>query len=363
MKVLCITPTLNPESGGWGRYSYNIVKFYKNNNIDFVVCTEEKTKLFSEEKAVLDRYSFRGLIMNIFKVRMLAKKFDVVHAFDGWPFGIYAYFAVLGTSKRLFISGVGTYSVAPLSSLFKGFFLKKAYSRAQAIFCISNYTNKSIKSEVREAKTKTIFMGLSKLPNLTNLEIETYKHQYEIKNSPVILTVGAIKHRKGQLDTLKAINILKGKFPNILYIMIGSRDDNYVNKIEEYIRQNSLETNVMIFSESLSDKILSFFYISCDLFVLNSNNLAGHFEGFGLAILEAAQFGKAAVGSIDCGIEDAIEDGVTGYLSKQGDEKNIAEKIELGLVNNANLGRCAKDRAEKFDWHSTAKEYLNFYET
>src|SRR3569623_55113 len=47
---------------------------------------------------------------------------DLVHALDAWPYGFYGFAAVFGTKKKLFINGIGTYSVAPLYSLRAGCF-------------------------------------------------------------------------------------------------------------------------------------------------------------------------------------------------------------------------------------------------
>lgn len=347
LKVLIIAPSLNQKSG-WGRYSISIIDALKEQEVD--VNAVEVSPGISLSSVV-----------NLMRIKKISRNFDVIHALDGWPFSIYAYFTVLGTSKRLFISGVGTYSVAPFSSILKGFLLRIAYKRAQRIFCISNYTNKSIKSEVSEAKTETIFMGLSKLSNLTRAEIDTYEDLYEIEGSPVILTVGEIKHRKGQLDTLKAVNLLKREYPDILYIMVGSKDKNYVSKIEQYAKQQGLEKNVRIISDALSDKSLSYFYSSCDIFALNSNNDGRHFEGFGLVLLEAAQFGKPVVGSKNCGIEDAIEDDFNGYYTEQGNPEDIARKIKKALNQKDVLGKNSLEFSKKFSWEKTVNKYIEFY--
>jgi phosphatidylinositol alpha-1,6-mannosyltransferase len=234
--------------------------------------------------------------------------------------------------------------------------------RSRAIFCISDYTNNAIKSRIKDVKTITVFMGLTRLPKLTSSEISKYQTRYKLSGGPVILTVGQVKQRKGQFDTLKAIELLKQEYPDFLYVMVGSRDKNYAEKIENYAKEHGLEKNIKFVNDVKDDKTLAFFYNTCDIFALNSNNDNGHFEGFGLVMLEAAQFGKPVVGSRDCGIEDAVWDGYNGYLTNQGDTINISEKMKAILAGNRErLSRDSVEFSKKFSWDKTSEEYIRNY--
>ena len=60
-----------------------------------------------------------------------------------------------------------------------------------------------------------VFYGAFILQFLDNSKINYYKKKYDIKKYyPIFLTVGDIKNRKGQLDTLRALNLLKDKYKN-----------------------------------------------------------------------------------------------------------------------------------------------------
>ena len=52
--------------------------------------------------------------------------------------------------------------------------------------------------------------------------------------------------------------------------------------------------------------------VAPDVYVLPAENSGGAFEGFGLTYLEANAYGKPVVGTLDCGAEDAIDDGDNG---------------------------------------------------
>jgi glycosyltransferase involved in cell wall biosynthesis len=351
INILLISGSYDPDSG-WGRYGFEIKKELERRGVSFVALSR------------FLKFSPINLLRNILLVRKnISENTTIIHCLDVWPFAVYAYFANMGIGKPLFVSGVGTYSVPPKHGL-KAYLMRKALKKAREVFCISNYTLKKIKDRCEKAHLTFVPLGTSQLPLVSEESEDGFLYRYGISSykSPLIATVGQIKHRKGQFDTLKALNILKAKYPGITYLVAGSTvDQRYVKALKEYVDTNRMGENLLIMDDLKTDEELAELYSACDVLVLNSNNDRGHFEGFGLVILEAAQFAKPAVGSSGCGIEDAIEDGVTGYLSKQGDEKDIAEKIKLVLENKEKMGFSAQKRATSFTWEATVDRYLSSY--
>lgn len=351
MKVLLITKSIN-EKIGWGRHALAIAEHLRGQGA--------KVTLYVEQHG---RASF---LRNSIGVRRLAREHDVVHAMDGWPLGVWGYLAVVGRPIPLFINGVGTYSIAPLYSLWKGFLLRRAYGKAKKIFCISDYTGKELLSAgVPAEKIMTVHFGVPALPLVPLPEQESYRKKYAIPADafPIILTVGSIKERKGQMETLKAVEILKQRYPHILYVMAGSSNHpQYVAGLNTYAIEHGLAEHIRIVTGA-DDRELSFLYSVCTLFALSSNNnlIDHHFEGFGAVILEACQFGKPSVGSSGCGIEDAIADGQSGLLTWQKDPEDIAEKIEQILEQLDFFSRNAALRYTLFDWRKTVSAYLKSY--
>lgn len=348
--ILLVAPWTDTYSG-WGRYSTGIIKQFEKEKIDH---------------EVFDRSLGRGLkktVQYYLALRKAAKTVEVVHAFDVWPIGVLSYLSVLGRGKKLYINGVGTYSVPPRKRSLKRVLMVLTLKKAKAIFCISNFVKNKIAERVPGVRLEVVHLAANPLPTLSAREIQAYSEKWNIgKSFPIILTVGAIKDRKGQLDTVKAIRMLKERYKDILYLLVGSREDlDYVKQIESYVAQSSLEPNVRFVSAN-DDKELSFFYSVADCFVMNSTSSGEHFEGFGLVFLEALQFGKPCVGSRDCGIEDAIKVGETGFLSRQRDTQDIAKKIESALaINNQELEENASLFLKEFSWANTVKAYISAY--
>lgn len=362
MKILCVTHTLDVRSG-WGRYSASVVDEFSKLKIEYEVLAEEKSQYTSE--TILPSTSLFAFFENMLLVRKKAKSVDIVHVFEGWPLALYGYAAVWGTGKPLFVSTHGTYSIPRPTQSIKGKLLAYTYRKAEAVFCNSEYTRNQILSGESKANAYTVLMGTSPITIPTKNDEAKYgkKYQFASKSSPIILTVGAIKNRKGQLDTLKAVAILKKKFPDILYLAVGALDNSgYADQIKKFSEKEVLEDNFRIITDAKSDAELGYLYSKCDIFALSSNNEHGHFEGFGLVFLEANQFGKPGVGSRDCGIESAIEDGYSGMLSRQGDAEDIADKIERIVTGDKEKYAIqAKEFATRFDWGKTVSTYVEAY--
>ena len=360
--VLVIAPSLSKRLGA-GRMSREIVlRLQHEVNLRVLTETWEGENECNAEQVLEKRTSFLGFVRNCMRVRQAAKGVSIVHAFDAYPYGVYGYCAVVGTKRKLFINGVGTYSAAPLLNPKTHFVTALACRRAIEILCISSYTKKRMDEALFGLSTTVMHLGTTKLPVPTKEMVASVRERLAIPKDafPVIVTVGEIKERKGQLDTLMGLVLLKEQFPNSLYIMVGSDTDEYVEVIRDYAEKNGQA--IRITSELKSDSDLASAYVSADIFALNSNNHEMHFEGFGLVVLEAAQFGVPAIGSKGCGIEDAIQDGVSGILLGQMDHVGIAEAIRTILLSQNVFKAGALAWYTRFPWEKTISIILKAYE-
>ena len=88
----------------------------------------------------------------------------------------------------------------------------------------------------------------------------------------------------------------------------------------------------------------------------------GDVEGFGLVILEAAQFTTPAVATNVGGVGEAIVDGATGILMPNNDVNTIVtaiSKLFKDVTFRENLGKNAKIRVgQKFKMADQVKKIL-----
>ena len=87
----------------------------------------------------------------------------------------------------------------------------------------------------------------------------------ELSDKFIILHVGMLTPYKNQLETLKSINALKEKIPNIVLVFAGGGyDEKYKNNIDNYIEKNQLEKHV-IFKGHIERKQLKRLFYKSDL--------------------------------------------------------------------------------------------------
>ena len=82
-------------------------------------------------------------------------------------------------------------------------------------------------------------------------------------------------------------------------------------------------------------------------------------EGFGIAYVEASQYGVPSIGGIDGGASDAIDHEKTGLLCDGNNLDAIYSSINSMLENNKYIeyGKAAKENADKFKWNKIIEKY------
>ena len=344
MKVLFITATLDTHTG-WGRYSSALINEMKKQGVAPVVVTLGD---LPKPKTILQ------FVGNCLRARDFASTCDIVHALDTWPHAVYSFIAVLGTSKHLFVTAVGTYSVAPLASFLKRQLIRLVYQRASKVFAISNYVSNLISNKIKTDKLETVYLGLSPLPLPSD--------KYHFDNYPIILTVGAVEYRKGQLEIVEAMPRILQKFSKALYVIASvSSDKAYRDKITKRVKELDISNHVRFVDDADMDEDLSALYNLCDIFVLVSRQFDGHVEGFGIVALEAASFGKPIIASRKSGVSEAMREGYNGELVQTGDSVSIVEAVAKVLIKHEQYSRNSLDWVRQFTWLRTASRYLDFY--
>ena len=83
-------------------------------------------------------------------------------------------------------------------------------------------------------------------------------------------------------------------------------------------------------------------------------------EGFGIAYVEAAQYGIPSIGGKDGGASDAIKHNETGIICDGNNLDEIYSSLDLMLKNNLYLkfGNKAKEYSLDFNWNKVIMKYL-----
>ncbi len=342
MRVYYIVDNINPRHGG-GRYAEDLIAAVKNAGYEVVVF-EQKNKWFG------------GLILDAVKIRKHLKNCDIIHAIDGYPYAVVAALANFGINKKLVVTVQGTYAIAPLYNFAIGTLVKWAYKKADKIISISRYTKEEFLKKSSRKDIEVINHGI-------NFE-KFYRTRLDSQED-FILSVGALKYRKGYHISIPAFAQTKKEILNLKYKIIGNQKDTaYFNELKNLAARYGVLKDIEFLSE-LSDGELSDFYRRAKLFILTSVNENHHFEGFGLVFLEAAAAGLPVIGTFGNGIEDAVKNGYNGLLVSQNDVEATASAIvriirdkEIRNEFSSNSLKWAKDH----DWSKVVLKYLKVYE-
>ncbi len=178
------------------------------------------------------------------------------------------------------------------------------------------------------------------------------------KKKTVVLTVGRLHPRKGQLLTLQALQALAPDVRSQLeYWIVGTQNKgNY----EAHLRAAAAEKPDLTvrFFGNIPDEELSDLYDRADIFAMTSVNLDHSVEGFGLVYLEAAAHGLPVVAHDVGGVSEAVMDGVTGLLVPPHRPGQLAAAFEK-LIHDAplrkKLGTAGREWATRNCWKESAE--------
>lgn len=129
----------------------------------------------------------------------------------------------------------------------------------------------------------------------------------------VVLTVGRLHPRKGQLLTLQALQALPpAQRAGLEYwIAGGGGRPHYEQTLRDAAGRSDLAVK---FLGNLPDDRLAAVYDQADIFAMTSIDHGHSVEGFGLVYLEASAHGLPVVAHRVGGVPEAVEDNVTGLL-------------------------------------------------
>lgn len=353
MKICYLTSHLSSQDG-WGRYAWNLIRGVQSAGHEVTVLHENRDGFPGEP--VLQRGP--ALIFSLLKARQYIQDCDIVHALDGYPYGVIAHFVNRFCGKKFVITAQGTYAVAPLYSLKTKYFLSRAYNSADAIIAISRYTKSELIKKIKNKNVEIINHGI----HLGVFEEDLVRKQVERDN--FILSVGALKYRKGYHVSIPAFALVRKKFPDFKYKIVGEcKDTYYFTKLKEAAAEWAVENDIE-FMSGISDSELRELYRKAKVFLLTPINRKHDFEGFGLVFLEAAATGLPVVGTLGNGVEDAVKDGYNGLLVPQNDIKKTASAVVEVMENEQKWNEMSEngcDWAKKHDISSVVQEYIKIY--
>lgn len=184
----------------------------------------------------------------------------------------------------------------------------------------------------------------------------------------VVLTVGRIHPRKGQMHTLRALQALPRDLRARTEYWIAGKTNgsSYEKKLRELAAAN---TGLIVrFLGEIPDRALGPVYERAHVFAMTSVNYRQSVEGFGLVYLEASAHGLPVVAHRVGGVSEAVLDGKTGIVVAPpfGDGNDVNpqliaafEKILGDESLRTRMGAAGRSHAHSNSWIEAAKKLFS----
>ena len=232
----------------------------------------------------------------------------------------------------------------------------KVLNNIEKVVANSNYTkNLAIQIGVNEEKITVINPGVDPVKKLKKQSVEKVESLLKVK-SPRLITVSRFDKRKNHEKIIMAIRNLKQIYPDIVYISIGHGDEE--ENIKKLVKELDLSSQVMFFKD-ISNELKNSLLAKSDIFVMPSIIHKSSVEGFGIAYVEAAQYGIPSLGGKDGGAADAIDHDKTGLICDGNNLDDIYSSLNSMIENKKYhvFGKNAKEYVSKFQWDKILDEY------
>ncbi|MGB9722057.1 MAG: glycosyltransferase family 4 protein [bacterium] len=366
MKICLVSDPYYPYPSGVSEYTYYLAKYLScfGHNVK-ILTTHYKDEVPEKDVIRVGRVfyipmnkSFATLsvgwdIPRKVKAFLEKENFDIVHTMGPFPPSI-SFFA-LHYSKSLNVTTF--HSTGFKYYRFGSYLFRKLFSK---------YTQKlhgliAVSETPRDTFLPYIPGEYTIIPNGVDLErfnpevpeLDEFKDR---KNK--ILYLGRLDRRKGLVELLNALPIVRRQIKDLLLIVVGKgplEDD-----CRKLVRNKNL-SDVVVFRGFAEQSEIPRYYASCDLYC--SPALGG--ESFGIVLLEAMAVGKPVIASKIPGYDRVIIDGYNGIFFDPHNPEDIAQKT-IDVLKNENLRQTLIRNGKKFvkdySWFSVAKMIEEFYQ-
>jgi len=238
--------------------------------------------------------------------------------------------------KRLVLTFHGSEILRLHRGLLSRWLTQRLVRRAARISVLTDYTRRLLCARFPEAAARTFLTpggprsGIGPPPRAPRPE----------SGDPiVILTVGRLHPRKGQLCIIEALQALPAADrARVEYWLAGGNSkENYEPRLRQAVARADF---VVRFLGDVADDELTRLYARADIFAMTSIDHGDSVEGFGLVYLEAAAHGLPVVAHAVGGVPEAVADGVTGFLVPPADRPALTAAFARLIADPDLRRRC-----------------------
>lgn len=238
------------------------------------------------------------------------------------------------------------------------------------IIAVSHFIKKEIIGiGVDDRKITVVHHGIDQQKFHPKIDTAKILKKYpQLKNKKIVFHPARIGLAKGCDTSIKAINLVKKDYPDIVLVLAGSKNiidwgetqQKDIAYLVRLIKHFKLEKNCLIDAYSLEE--MKELYAVSDICVYPSSSG----EPFGLTMLEAMATAKPMIITNSGGMPEVINDGINGYVIPVRDFELLAAKIKTLLGDKKlrnRLGYTGRQIVEsRYTKERVTKDLLSIYE-
>jgi phosphatidylinositol alpha-1,6-mannosyltransferase len=289
------------------------------------------------------------------------RRYDIqqIHCAKVLPEGLVALFIKLVKRIPYLLYAHGEEIQTGLTSRKFRLLIPKIFGAASVIIANSRNTQALLQDiGVDLAKVHIIHPGVDfQLFHNGQQSAQMIREKYDLGDAAVVLSVGRLQRRKGHDMVIRALPLVKSKFPRVTYLIVGAGEE--FATLQALVGKIGV-TDSVIFAGCVTNEELPGYYAACDVFIMPNREIDGDIEGFGMVYLEANAAGKPVIGGKSGGTGDAILDGITGVRVDGNSIDQIANAI-ISLLSNPEkskaMGKNGRQWAsQEFTWDSVVQK-------
>jgi glycosyltransferase involved in cell wall biosynthesis len=181
------------------------------------------------------------------------------------------------------------------------------------------------------------------------VDTEFFRPDPTVVREPVVLFVGRLLEFKGVTHLIAAMREVQARVPEAELVIAGS--DVLREQLEHQARESGVRARFL--GTIRPEEVRGWMNRARVLCVPSVTTASGRTEGLPTVVNEAQAMGLPVVGSVTAGIPEAVLDGQTGLLGREGDRAALAANLEVLLTDAAlwdRLSVAGMQRArERFD--------------
>jgi glycosyltransferase involved in cell wall biosynthesis len=220
--------------------------------------------------------------------------------------------------------------------------------------CVSDEFNAERFERIYAIKPKIINYGIE-YDFFSKGNEKNVKKMFNLYNNFILLQVGTLTPLKNQMESIRVVEKVKEKIPNVKLILAGLGEEKYEAMLKNYVQRKKLEKYVL-FTGNLSRKTVRDLYKACDaaLFPIKS-------QGGWLSPFEALCAGKPIIVSSSMTAADIIKRNELGIVTDDFSE-TVVNIYKNQKKYNAMANKGKKWVRENLTWDKFCEGMLELFQ-